>query len=273
MTSVVAVLSDPATARACLDAAAVAAAAVPEGEVEAFHARVTPESLIMVSEEVMTDERRAELVVWLDKKSQALQGIVREWAAASATENPPVWNEIEGENVEAIIAAHGKTADLVVIVRPGEAEGKDALYAAIFETGKPLLLVPPTLGGAPHFGHHMAIAWKASDQAERAVTASIPWLKAADRVSLLLVGKDGEPPRLAEDVLALLDPHGIKADPVFLTRGEESVGARLLLEAHAIGADCLVMGAYRHNRLVEIILGGVTHHMLGHADLPVFMLH
>lgn len=72
MTRVVAVLSDPATARTCLDAAAVAAAAVPEGEVEAFHARVTPESLIMVSEEVMTDERRAELVAWLDKKSQAI---------------------------------------------------------------------------------------------------------------------------------------------------------------------------------------------------------
>ena len=36
MTSIVAVLSDPATARICLDAAAVAAAAVPEGEVEAF---------------------------------------------------------------------------------------------------------------------------------------------------------------------------------------------------------------------------------------------
>lgn len=273
MTSIVAVLSDPATARACLDAAAVAAAAVPEGAVEAFHARVKPESLIMITEEVMTDERRAELVVWLDKKSQALQRILREWAAAYATESPPVWNEIEGDRVEEIVAERGKTADLLVIVRPAEAEGKDALHAAIFETGKPLLLVPPVSGAVAPFGHHMAIAWKTSDQAERAVTASIPWLKQADRVSLLLVGKEGEPPRSADDVLALLDPHGIKAEPLLLDRGEDSVGVRLLRAAHEMGADCLVMGAYRHNRVVEMILGGVTRHMLGHADLPVFMLH
>jgi nucleotide-binding universal stress UspA family protein len=273
MTSIVAVMNDPATVRICLDVAAVAAAAVPEGGVEAFHARVTPESLILVSEEVMTDERRAELVAWLGKRSQALREAVDKWIAENAGK-AAVWAEIEGDRVEAIVAARGKTADLVVIVRPGEAEGKDALYAAIFETGRLLLLASPSHPASPvSFGRHMAIAWKASDQAERAVTASIPWLKQADRVSLLLVGKDGEPPRSADDVLALLDPHGIKAEPMLLARGEERVGARLVREAHAIGADCLVMGAYRHNRLVEMILGGVTDHMLRHADLPVFMLH
>lgn len=273
MTDIVAVLSDPATARNCLDAAVAAAKAVPEGRVEAFHARVTPESQIMVSEEVMTDERRAELTAWLDKKSQALRGILREWAAAYALGNPPVWSEVEGGRVGEIVAKRGKTADLVVIARPAENEGQDALHAAIFETGKPLLLVPPTLGGVPDFGQHMAIAWKTSDQAERAVTASIPWLKQADRVSLLLVGKEGEPPRSPDDVLALLDPHGISAEPLILDRGDDGVGVRLLRAVHEIGADCLVMGAYRHNRLVEMILGGVTRHMLQHADLPVFMMH
>jgi nucleotide-binding universal stress UspA family protein len=273
MTSIVAVLSDPATARTCLDAAAVAAAAVPEGQIEAFHARMKPESLIMITEEVMTDERRDELMLWLDKKTQALRGIVSEWAAAYPTGNPPAWNEIEGDRVEAIVADRGKTADLVVIVRPAEYEGKDALHAAIFETGKPLLLVPPVPDAAASFGHHMAIAWKTCEQAERAVTASIPWLKRAGRVSLLLVGEEGEPPRSPDDVFALLAPHGIAAEPLLLDRGEDSVGVRLLRAVHEIGADCLVMGAYRHNRLVEMILGGVTHHILRHADLPVFMLH
>lgn len=271
MTTIVAVLSDPATARTCLDAAALAAVGVPEGEVEAFHARVKPESLIMITEEVMTDERRAELVVLLDKKSQALRVIVQEWAAAHA--NPPVWNEIEGDRVEAIVAERGKTADLVVIVRPAEQEGKEALHAAIFETGRLLLLVPPVVGAAaPPFGKHAVIGWKKSDQAERAVIASIPWLKRADRVSLLMVREDGEM-QSPDDGMALLNPHGIKAEPILLDRGEDSVGARLLRAAHDMGADCLVMGAYRHSRLVEFILGGVTRHMLGHADLPAFMLH
>jgi len=271
MTSIVAVLSDPATARICLDAAAVAAAAAPEGEVEAFHARVKPESLIMITEEVMTDGRRAELVALLDQKSQAFRGIVQEWATAHSKENPPVWNEVEGDKVEAIVAERGKMADLVVIVRPAEHEGKEALHAAIFETGGLLLLVPPVPGTASRFGKHAAIAWKKSDQAERAVITSIPWLKQADRVSLLIVDEVGE--TQADEGMALLDPHGIAAEPVLIDRGDDSVGVRLLRAAHEIGADCLVMGAYRHNRVVEMILGGVTQHMLRHADLPVFMLH
>jgi nucleotide-binding universal stress UspA family protein len=270
MPKIVAVLSDPATARICLDAAAIAAAAVPEGVVEAFHARVMSESFIMASEEVMTGDRRAELVASLDKKSQALKDIVRERAAS---ESALLWNEIEGDGVEEIVAERGKTADLVVIVRPTENEGKDALHAAIFETGKPLLLVPPTTEGAPRFGRHMAIAWKASDQAERAVTAAIPWLKRAERVSLLLVGKKGELSRSPDEVRALLDPHGVTAEPVLFDRGDDAVGVQLLRAAHEIGADCLVMGAFRHNKLLEMILGGVTRHMLEHADLPVFMLH
>lgn len=270
MSSIVAVLNDPATAWVCLDGAAVAAAAVPGGHVEAFHARVTPESLILVSEEVMTNGRRAELSAMLDKKSQGLHEIVREWVAAKATHKCPAWTDIEGESVEAIVAARGKTADLVVIVRPDEAEGERALHAAIFETGRLLLLVPPVPRATAPFGRHMAIAWKACDQAERALLASVPWLKRANCVSLLMVSEGDTSPDAA---LALLEPHGIKAEAMLMGHGKKSIGARLLRAAHHIEADCLVMGAYRHNRLVEFILGGVTRHMLQHADLPLFMMH
>jgi nucleotide-binding universal stress UspA family protein len=270
MTRIVAVLTDPATVPICLDAAAVAAG-VPGGEVEAFHARLKPESMIMITEEVMTPMRRAELVALLDKRSQAIRGVVREWVAAHQGD-APIWNEGEGANVEAIVAERGKTADLVVLVRPAEHEGKEALHAAIFDTGRLLLLVPPSRAAAQSFGRHIAIAWKASDQAARAVTAAVPWLRRAERVSLLMVGSEGQPPA-PDDAVALLDPHGIDVEPVLLTRGPDSVGAQLLREAHARGADCLVMGAYRHHRLLELILGGVTRDMLGAADLPLFLMH
>ena len=166
-----------------------------------------------------------------------------------------------------------KRPDLVVLVRPAEHEGKEALHAAIFDTGRLLLLVPPSPAAASSFGRHMAIAWKTSDQAARAVTVAVPWLKCAERVALLMVGRKGEPPASPDDAIALLDPHGITVEPVPLTRGAESVGAQLLHEAHALGADCLVMGAYRHFRLIEMILGGVTRHMLQEADMPLFLMH
>ncbi|MEI7610468.1 MAG: universal stress protein, partial [Rhodospirillaceae bacterium] len=35
----------------------------------------------------------------------------------------------------------------------------------------------------------------------------------------------------------------------------------------------LVMGAYGHSRVQEMILGGATRHVLGHAGPPVLLAH
>jgi nucleotide-binding universal stress UspA family protein len=51
------------------------------------------------------------------------------------------------------------------------------------------------------------------------------------------------------------------------------MGQALLAEAHAVGADLLVIGAYAHRPLVEAVLGGVTRTMLHTADIPLFMQH
>ena len=269
--SIVAMLTDPGTAHAGLDAAAVVAAVDHGSVIEAFHPRVTPESLILPSEEVMTERRHAELTAMLDDKSNALRQIVDEWNAAHAAGGSAVWGEGEGRRIDAIVAARGKAADLLVLVRPDEADGDAALHAAIFETGRLLLLVPPE--GAPGFGRHMAIAWKESDQAARAVTAAIPWLKCAAEVSVLTVGEAEGSPRNDDAAVALLEDQGIKAEALLLERDSGSVAEQLLYKAHSIGADCLVLGAYRHSELREFILGGVTRYMLHGADLPLFMMH
>ena len=40
-----------------------------------------------------------------------------------------------------------------------------------------------------------------------------------------------------------------------------------------IGADLLVMGAYGHSRLRELVLGGATHTVLSEMTVPVLMSH
>jgi len=50
-----------------------------------------------------------------------------------------------------------------------------------------------------------------------------------------------------------------------------SVGAGLLAAARDFDCDLLAMGAYSHSRLRQLILGGVTRHVLEHATLPVMM--
>jgi nucleotide-binding universal stress UspA family protein len=269
--SIVAVLTDPATARACLAAAATAARAVSASGIEAFHPRIRPGSMIMPSEEVMTKRRRGELETMLEGRSAALHQVFDAWAETVAPTVSAVWNEVEADTVAASVAARSKLADLLVLARPEEADGEVALQAAIFETGRLLLLVPSTAGASPGFGRHVAIAWKASDQAGRTVTAAIPWLKHAARVSVLEADAPASPTH--DDAFALLGDHGIAAAPVPVEHGTASVADALLRRAHAIGADCLVMGAYRHSRLREAVLGCVTRDMLKHADLPLFMRH
>ena len=50
-------------------------------------------------------------------------------------------------------------------------------------------------------------------------------------------------------------------------------GEALLNQAYAMHADLLVMGAWGHSRMTELILGGTTRHVLEHAQLPVLMAH
>jgi nucleotide-binding universal stress UspA family protein len=77
------------------------------------------------------------------------------------------------------------------------------------------------------------------------------------------------PPALPE----ILSEHAIAARLHVLPVGRGVFGGLLLAQAHALGADLLVMGAYTHNFWRELLLGGVTSHMMAHADLPVLMRH
>jgi nucleotide-binding universal stress UspA family protein len=47
----------------------------------------------------------------------------------------------------------------------------------------------------------------------------------------------------------------------------------LLSRAADKGADLIVMGAYGHSRLRELVLGGATRHILEHMTVPVLMAH
>jgi nucleotide-binding universal stress UspA family protein len=271
--TILAVLTDPRTAPATL-AAAGAAAIDDTAIIEALHVRVDSEALILPTEEVMTKQRRAELDAMLGERARALHDVFAAWSKASGgAASRATWHEVAGA-VAAEVAARGKQADLLVLARPLDNEGRDALEAAIFATGRLFLLVPPD-GAQPALGRHMAIAWKPSDTAARAVVAALPWLGRAARISILVAAKDAA--GQAEQAKALLAAHGI-ADATIAVHAiadgrDESVGAALVAAARAAGADSLVLGAYRRHRFFEWVLGGVTHHVLHHADLPAFMLH
>lgn len=265
--AILAVPTDGRTARVCLDAAATAAKIDPTSRIIVLHVHVDPESLILPTEEVMTGRRREELEEIARRRARPIRAVFDDWEQGQGVR--ATWDEVIG-TMRTEVVSHGKAADLVVLAHPVEHEGHDALHSAIFETGRLLLYVSPA--GPADFGEHVGIAWKECDQAKAAVAAALPWLKSAARVSIIAVGSGG-PPDPPSALVDMLDDNGVKAEAVLVPRTDEAIGAQILRQAHAIGADSLVMGAYRHGELVERILGGVTRHLLEAADLPLFLHH
>jgi nucleotide-binding universal stress UspA family protein len=168
------------------------------------------------------------------------------------------------------VAAWGRLFDLIVLARRGARGGAhDTVQAALLETGRPVLLVPPQPMAT--IGRTVLVAWNGSPQAARALAGAMPFLASAAAVTIIAVS-DAPPIRpAAEDLARMLAWHGITASHRQLPQAGKRVRDLLLLEAQAMGADLLVQGAYSHSRMRQIVFGGVTEHMLDHAELPVLM--
>jgi len=184
-----------------------------------------------------------------------------------------LWRHEEGD-VERIVTRRGRLGDLLVARRagPGETGASTILDAAVFGSGRPVLLAPERLPDDPF--RHVVVAWNGSLEATRAVAGSVALLREAERVSVFSAPDGDEAgPRAVADLVEALRWHGITAHPLGLATGEGSVGEALLREAAAVGTTLVVMGAYTHSRVREMFLGGVTRHVLAHATIPVIVAH
>jgi len=196
-------------------------------------------------------------------------------AASPATSGPSAeWRSETGREPE-WLAVHGRVADLLVVgrAREGEAVAMDILEAALMESGRPVLIAPPE---APQkTSDTVAIAWKDTPEAARAVAAALPFIVAAKRVVILSVeeGDDRTDQPSCERLLHALRWHHQGAT-VQRLQGNARQPAEVVLDAATTaGADLLVMGGYGHSRLREVVFGGFTRHMLTNCHLPLLMAH
>jgi nucleotide-binding universal stress UspA family protein len=182
----------------------------------------------------------------------------------AAGDPAPLWREAEGEPGR-LLAEAARTADLVIAGRD-DAGAFGITEELVAAAGVPVLVLPADT--PEHLGRTVLAAWNGSREAARAAHDALPFLtRGAGLVVLCAVGKEaGEDLDAAATMLAR---HGV---PVRAERAGEPdawAGEILLDRAAAHGADLLVMGAYGHTRLRELVFGGATRHMLSHAKLPV----
>ncbi len=215
---------------------------------------------------------RAEAARKLFMEGCASHGIAM-LAAPPAEGASAEWEEIVGREEE-LVAWRGRLSDLIIMGRPMEGEEIPSLLtlnAALMESGKPLLLVPPQ--GEADVGRRIAVAWNGSAEAGRAVSYALPLMARAESVTILSISEDDRTVSApAGELAAFFAWHGITAAYRRVHAGAQA-GHILLEECGAIGADLLVMGGYTHSRLRQLILGGVTRHVLGHANLACLLCH
>jgi nucleotide-binding universal stress UspA family protein len=183
------------------------------------------------------------------------------------------WRQTQGSYASAV-TARAPSYDLMVVPNPSTTTPARAIAEqTLLETGRPVLLSPAR--PEPDPSSSAMIAWSPSLQAWRAVTAAVPLMVRARRVEVVSVDQDEA--AIAEsraDVIRYLGWHGITATARQVEAPSRNIGDTLLHEASEAGIGMLVMGAYSHSRVRELLLGGVTRHVLSSvAVTPVFMAH
>ena len=168
----------------------------------------------------------------------------------------------------------------IVIVGPAEAgsdgRGPSALVGdVVLKAPVPVLVVPesaPSLDlGAP-----MLVAWNGSAEAAHALRAAVPLLACACKVTLASIAEPSDKARYdfpSTDGAHYLARHGIDCEIVEIPRGEASIADTLFSAAQMRECGLMVMGAYGHSRLAEMLLGGVTRKMLSEPQMPILLAH
>jgi nucleotide-binding universal stress UspA family protein len=176
-----------------------------------------------------------------------------------------------------LFASMARRFDLSVIAQP-EPDKSDLerliVEAALFDTGRPVLVVPYIQRAGLKLDHLM-LCWDGSRSAARAAADAMPFILRAKAVEMVIVAS--EPPKSDElpgaDMAHHLARHGAKVELKRIVTAKTDVASTILSHAADNSADLLVMGGYGHSRLREFILGGVTRGILGSMTIPTLLSH
>ncbi len=183
------------------------------------------------------------------------------------------WREVQGYEPE-VVGQRGRLFDVIVIGRsqpPSEAGWHDIRDAALFETGRPVLLAPADTPST--VGSRIVIAWNGSTESARTLAFGLPFLMTANQVEVLTVEGQLFPGPSGDDVVAYLECHGIASQHRYLKTEGRPPGEAILNEAGDIGADLILKGAFTRSRFRQIVFGGATQHILDYANVPTLLAH
>lgn len=213
----------------------------------------------------------------IEKSRQLFEGFMRECGVPYANGRAEAlgygWMD-KAPAGDDFVASYGRVFDLTVLGRPSPDQvypSMATLEASLFESGRPILIAPPT--PPQSLGDTVVIAWNGSTETARTVADAMPFLLRAKRVTVLTIEGGTVPGPSGEELARSLRRTGIPVEAVTEQAGRRSAGEAILAGAASLGADLLIKGAYTQSRLRQMIFGGQTSHILAEANLPVLMSH
>jgi nucleotide-binding universal stress UspA family protein len=170
------------------------------------------------------------------------------------------------------LAVAARPNDIVIIARSmnGLSLDMDLIVAMLFTSGRPVLIIPPHWERGAEFQNIM-IGWDGGARAARAVGDAMPLLRRAEKVEILCVSPDAAKSIDGADLAAHLARHCKSVMVTNLSVQHGDIAKALGTHATMARADLLVIGAYGHPRMLQMVLGGVTSGMLSGAELPVLL--
>jgi nucleotide-binding universal stress UspA family protein len=187
----------------------------------------------------------------------------------------------EGQTIP-VLREHSKYADLLLLGQDHPEDPDNTSYgiadALLFE-GACACLVVPHSGKVSAPAKRVLLTWNASREAARALREAMSLLRGAETVVVLSTEPDDGDDQLAtghphaEALQKLLESHGIESVSSGFNDLEVSASEAIIGQAAEMDADLIVMGAYGHARLREIILGGVTRELLKRAPTCLLLAH
>lgn len=231
----------------------------------------------------MIGESTMSLTAYLEYLRQRAQGVLTQFEGTARQAGVASYETrlIEDE-AAAGLCLQARYSDLVVISQTDPDESLPALRSGfpeyvVLNAGRPVLVIPYA-GRFPEFGKRVMVAWDASMEATRAVTAALPFLRRAELVEVTVFDPSsrgdvhGEQP--GADIALYLARHGIKVNVSQQVTAERiDTGNALLSAAADFNADMLVMGCYGHSRFREVLLGGVSNTIFRSMTVPTLMCH
>ncbi len=168
-----------------------------------------------------------------------------------------------------------RAADLIIAAQR-EAGGDPSadVDTLVYDAGRPVLVVPHDGPLVTSF-KHVLLAWNGSKEAARAAFDALPFIIEAEKTDILVIDPpdtlDDNPEAAGAEIAAALSRHGANVSVSVQKSGNASVDDVIQTRIAETGADLLVLGAYSHSWLRQLLFGGVTRTVLRTVPVAAFL--